>query len=214
LFIPMAEETGLIVPLGQWALEHACQTLAQWKQQMPRHAESLTMNVNVSRRQFDSAGFVQHIASVLERTALPPSALKIEITESLIAHDPLATARVVAQLKAMGVGLVIDDFGTGSSSLGNLHSYPLEGLKIDRSFISHASLRRDYAAVINSIVDLARNLGMTVVAEGVETREQSVLLQALGCELAQGFLFARPLPAGDAAAFIAAHALPAASAAA
>lgn len=200
-FIPLAEESGLIVPLGTWVIEQACATIARWQRQLPQ-AAAISISVNISRRQFDSPELPNQIEQILLRTGARPENLKLEITESLISHDPDAAMQVVQRLAQMGLPMIIDDFGLGSSSLGILHRFPVEGLKIDRSFIATASQRRDYAAVVNTIVNLARNLKMTLVAEGVETMEQAAMLQGMGCELAQGYLFAKPLPEAAAMKFI------------
>jgi diguanylate cyclase (GGDEF)-like protein/PAS domain S-box-containing protein len=193
-FIPVAEETGLIVPLGQWVLEEACRQLAAWRAAHPA-AASVTVSVNVSRRQLADAELVPHLQRVLAETRLDPSLIKLEITESVIMDDPEAAGEVLGRIKALGVRLSMDDFGTGYSSLSCLHRFPLDELKVDRSFILNLEDRRDAAAVVQAIVTLAHNLEMRVVAEGLEKPEQVAFLQAVDCDYGQGYLFAKPLPA-------------------
>jgi EAL domain-containing protein (putative c-di-GMP-specific phosphodiesterase class I) len=190
-FIPLAEETGLITPLGSWILRQASHQLVEWSRKYPQHGQ-LCMCVNLSRRQF-APELIDLIEQTMRESGIRPGNLKLEITESVIMHDPDAAITLLAKLRDMNLRLVIDDFGTGYSSLSCLHRFPISGLKIDRAFIHDAAERRDYAAVINAIVTLARNLGLELVAEGVETADQVVLLQAMGCDLAQGFHFARAL---------------------
>jgi diguanylate cyclase (GGDEF)-like protein/PAS domain S-box-containing protein len=195
-FISVAEDSGLIVEIGRWVIEEACRQLTQWRAAgMP----PVTVSVNLSRRQLADAQLVAFLRDVLERTRVEPACFKLEITESLIMEESQQAMHTLHCIKNLGIGLHMDDFGTGYSSLSCLHRFPVEMLKIDRSFIANLSERRDYSAVIHAILDLARNLSIRVVAEGVETIEQVSLLQALGCDLAQGYFFARPLPAADAA---------------
>jgi EAL domain-containing protein (putative c-di-GMP-specific phosphodiesterase class I) len=169
--------------------------------------------VNLSRKQLTDTSIVDHCRRALADHGLDASRLKLEITESVIMENRGAANEALRGLRALGVGLQIDDFGTGYSSLSCLHEFPLDCLKIDRAFATHA-VDRDRAAILNAIVHLAHNLGMGVVAEGIETTDQLAMLQGLDCDFGQGYLFARPLDARDAGQFIVAHAKPPAAAAA
>ncbi len=200
-FIALAEETGFIVPLGLWVLEEACRQLKEWHA-LGGAAAEITINVNVSRRQLADVGFVKSVRDVLQRHDVPKGKLNLEITESMIMDNPTQTRKVLHELRDLGLGLHMDDFGTGYSSLHCLHVMPLSCLKIDRSFITTMVGRRDYAAVINAIVQLAHNLDMRVVAEGVENQEQAAMILALDCDYAQGYHFAAPLRAEDAVKFL------------
>lgn len=194
-FIPVAEETGLIVPIGEWVLREACRQAVVWRAQ---GYGSLRMAVNVSVLQFERDGFVQMVAEVLEDTGLCPEALELELTESAVMRNVEESARRMKQLRALGVSLAVDDFGTGYSSLSYLSRLPLNVLKIDRSFVTN--LHRDSSAlpVVRAITSLAHNLGLTTIAEGIETQEECGLLRDLGCQEGQGYLIARPLPASEA----------------
>jgi diguanylate cyclase (GGDEF)-like protein/PAS domain S-box-containing protein len=194
-FIPIAEDTGLIVPIGRWVVREACRQLAAWRVGTP--GLRLRMNVNLSRRQLGDPDLVPHLRRVLAETGVDPADVGLEVTESAVMDDAEAACRVLAAVKATGVRLSIDDFGTGYSSFSCLHRFPLDELKIDRSFVATASGRRDYAAVIQAMVQLAHNLGVRVVAEGVEHADQVAMLQALDCDLAQGYYFRKPLPAEE-----------------
>ncbi|MEZ4733287.1 MAG: EAL domain-containing protein [Caldilineaceae bacterium] len=186
-FIPIAEETGLIIPLGWWVLRTACQQVRQWQQQFP--ARSLVVNVNLSTRQFLHPDLIHQVSQILRETELPPQSLKLEITESLLIRDWENMQTRLQQLKALGVQLSLDDFGTGYSSLSYLHHFPLDTLKIDRSFVQQMLSDKQCQAVIESIVTLAHKLGMNVIAEGVETEEALYYLRDIAsCEQIQGFL--------------------------
>jgi len=193
-FIPIAEHSDLIFGLGDWALATACGQLRDWG--MP--AESIRLAVNVSPRQFRSSGFTEVVGRVLRASGVDPSRLELELTESVLIQDQDEGVKILKRLKDVGVQIAIDDFGTGYSSLSYLSRLPIDCLKIDRSFVSRAASDRHDAAIIQAIVSLARSLGMRVLAEGVETAEQLAFLRSLGCDEAQGFYFAKPLP-GDAA---------------
>jgi diguanylate cyclase (GGDEF)-like protein/PAS domain S-box-containing protein len=197
VFIPVAEEAGLIGGIGDLMLAEACRQMRQWHLRHPRNPP-LTISVNVSTRQLVGAALVDKLRQVLSDTGLDPTSLVLEITESALMHNIQAGAAVIQQLRDMAVRLHVDDFGTGYSSLSYLHSFPVDTLKVDKSFVSRMLAATRHASIVNAIVSLARNLGMAVVAEGVETQAQAALLRALRCESAQGYLFSRPLPAAEA----------------
>lgn len=199
-FIPIAEDTGLIVPIGAWVLREACRQLAAWNRKHPEL--NLFMSVNLSRRQLADPSLITDILTILRETGVRPASVKIEITESVAMHDGRAAVETLSDLKLTGVQLALDDFGTGYSSLSLLHEFPIDILKLDRSFMAQISVNRDTAAVIGAVVALAHNLNMKVVAEGIESLEQVAFLQALDCDLAQGYLFSKPLPAAAASAFL------------
>ena len=192
LFIPLAEESDLIQPLGTWALTEACRRLALWKQAAyPR----LRMAVNVSARQFRDPGFVETVGRALRGNGVEPSLLDLELTESVLVEDRARVASVLQELKGLGVRVAIDDFGTGYSSLSYLSTLPIDSLKIDRSFVSRAAQGGRDASISQAVISLGHALGLRVLAEGVETREQLQFLRLHGCDDAQGFLFARPAAA-------------------
>jgi diguanylate cyclase (GGDEF)-like protein len=190
-FIPVAEETGLIVPIGEWVLNEACAHVRQWQIDSPSH-RSLSLSVNLSARQVAQPDLLNRIKEALENSKLNPHCLKLEITESVVMENAEAAAQMFKQLRALGVQLSIDDFGTGYSSLSYLHRFPLNYLKIDRSFVMRLTTDNDNA-IVRTISTLARNLGMEVIAEGIETEEQFQQLKMLGCEYGQGYLFSRPV---------------------
>jgi diguanylate cyclase (GGDEF)-like protein len=192
-FIPVAEETGLIVQIGQWVLEEACCTVKQWQLQWPLLGD-ITLSVNLSARQVAQPDLFEQVVTALERSGLEPQHLKLEITESVVMDNAEEAITMFKRLRTLGVQLSIDDFGTGYSSLSYLQRFPLNYLKIDRSFVSRMTETSDNAEIVKTIVTLAHNLGIKVIAEGVETEEQKRQLCALGCEYAQGYLFSRPVP--------------------
>ena len=203
-FIGHAEETGFIVSLGRFALERAARDLSEWQRYFPLDP-ALSVNVNVSRRQFRDTQFVALVRSVLEQSEVSPGTLKLEITESAVAAGADAVP-VIAGLKSLGVGLVIDDFGTGLSTLGQLKDSPFDSIKIDKSFLTPAETGEQNGTVIlNSMVALARDLQRDVVVEGVETDDDAARVKTTGCEFAQGFYYSVPLSASDALNFIAHH---------
>jgi diguanylate cyclase (GGDEF)-like protein len=195
-FIALAEETGLIRPLGGWVLTEACAQARSWHERYPSDP-LLTMSVNISARQLHHPGFVEEIGRVLETACLTPSALVLEFTESILLNDADTVLSKLDALKTLGVQLAIDDFGTGYSSLRYLHRFPIDTLKIDRSFVGTVGARAEKSAVANSIIHLGRTFDLHMVAEGVESADQLTELQRLGCSYGQGYLFARPLDAAS-----------------
>ncbi len=193
-FIGLTEETGLIVPIGQWVLNEACRQARTWQLEFPSNPP-LVMSVNLSAKQFQHPTLVQEISLALAESGLPASSLKLEITESVVMHDAPATLAKLKELKDLGIRLAIDDFGTGYSSLGYLKRFPVDTLKIDRSFIKGLTREGNDSAIVRAVVTVAKTLNMDVTAEGVETDQQRDELKALGCDRAQGFLFARPADA-------------------
>ena len=197
-FIPLAEETGVIVQLGRWVLARACHQARAWRQRHHAVAQ-LEMSVNVSARQLDDPGFVADVVGALCEAGLDPRGLRLEVTEGVLAESPAAAGRVLHELRALGVGASIDDFGTGYSSMSQLQHFPVTALKIDRSFVARVAEGDKESEIVRAVVGLGRNLGMEVVAEGIETEEQVAWLEALGCRWGQGYFFSAPLDAADAA---------------
>jgi EAL domain-containing protein (putative c-di-GMP-specific phosphodiesterase class I) len=200
-FIALAEETGLILPIGLNVLREACRQLRKWQQQSLDNRD-LVMSVNLSGKQLAQPDLVERIKEVLHETQLEPRHLKLEVTESVVMENPEVAAVTLARLRGLGLLLSIDDFGTGYSSLSYLNRFPLDILKIDRSFISTMNKSDENLQIVKTIVTLAGNLGMQVIAEGVETEEQLNQLRLLKCQYAQGFLFSKPIPAAQADLFI------------
>jgi diguanylate cyclase (GGDEF)-like protein/PAS domain S-box-containing protein len=194
-FIPIAEASGLIRPLGQWVLTEACRQAVRWSED---HDRPLTMSVNVSGRQFDHTGLFEIVSTALAETGLAPERLCLEMTESVLMNDTAENLLLFRRLKAMGVRLAIDDFGTGYSSLSYLHQFPVDTLKIDRSFVERLSHSSDDAALARTIVQLGQSLGMVTVAEGIDQYGQFLALRRMSCDLGQGYYFSRPLPADGA----------------
>jgi EAL domain-containing protein (putative c-di-GMP-specific phosphodiesterase class I) len=194
-FIPLAEDTGLILPLGQWVLETACLQLATWA--TSAHTSHLILAVNVSARQFHQKDFVDQVLTTLEKTGANPRRLKLELTESLLVDDVEEIIEIMTTLKNQGVGFSLDDFGTGYSSLSYLKRLPLDQLKIDRSFVNDILSDTNDAVIASTIVALGQSLGLNVIAEGVETDAQRSFLGNLGCLTYQGYLFSRPLPLNE-----------------
>jgi len=190
-FIPVGEETGLIVPIGQFVLEEACKKVREWQIGSPSH-RALSLSVNLSARQVAQPDLLDRIKIALDQSKLAPHCLKLEITESVVMENAEAAVMMFKQLRSIGVQLSIDDFGTGYSSLSYLHRFPLNYLKIDRSFVMRMTTDNDNA-IVKTIATLAQNLGMEVIAEGIETEEQYRQLKELGCEFGQGYLFSRPV---------------------
>lgn len=202
-FIPLAEETRLVIPLGWWVFETACWQLRQWQQQFPNQ-QQLGLSINFSTIQLQQVDLVKQVQSILERTGLNGERLKLEITESYLLENSPAQTRTLQQLRDLGIQFCIDDFGIGYSSLSRLHECPIDILKIDRSFIQRIDIDTGgNLETINMIITLAHSLGMDVVAEGVETAEQMAMLRELGCNFAQGYLFSHPVDAATATQFLA-----------
>ena len=189
-FIPLAEESGFIIPLGEWVIRQACLTAAQW----PDH---LHVAVNISASQFRSAGLMQVILGALGASGLKPTRLEIEITESVLLQDKESTLAILHQLRALGIRIAMDDFGTGYSSLTYLQSFPFDKIKIDRSFVKDVTENAGSLNIVRAVASLANGMGMTATAEGVETNEQLDRITAEGCTEMQGYLFSRPLPSRD-----------------
>jgi EAL domain-containing protein (putative c-di-GMP-specific phosphodiesterase class I) len=201
-FIPIAEETGLIVPIGRWVLEAACAVAARWRA-LSGGARPLSMAVNVSARQLADPDLVDDVARALERSGLAPGELVLEMTETTLVRDSELACRQLTSLHGLGVRLAIDDFGTGYSSLSYLRQFPVDILKIDRSFINTITQRDQVPAIVRGLLDLGRTLELETVAEGVELDVQRSQLQSEHCNLAQGYLFAHPLAESDAESLVA-----------
>lgn len=197
-FIPIAEETGLIVPIGRWVLRRACLQMVRW---LRNGMDIPSVSVNVSVRQFQDPAFVGSVAQILEETGLEPGRLDLEITESVMSGDVARAVAILHELKGLGVTLSMDDFGTGYSSLNSLKTFPIDTLKIDQTFVRDAAQSPRDAAIVTTIVTLAQNLGFTVVAEGVETSDHATMLRDMGCNFFQGYWIAKPLPAAEFCGF-------------
>jgi diguanylate cyclase (GGDEF)-like protein/PAS domain S-box-containing protein len=198
-FVPVAEQCGLIVPISAWVLKKACLEAASWRQRYPADPP-LYVSINISSKHFSHAGFIGHVKDALEESAIDPQCITIELTESLAMNDVAASFQTMLQLRTLGVKLSIDDFGTGYSSLSYLRRFPVDTLKIDQSFVK--TMDAENYAIVKTIIGLAHNLELKVVAEGVETPNQHQLLALAGCGSAQGYLFAEPMPAKNVGVFI------------
>ena len=196
-FIPLAEETGLILWLGRWVLQEACSQMALWKAQFDGSAPKI-VSVNLSARQFAQPDLVNQLAQILKDTGLDARQLKLEMTESLVMQNVETASAMLKEMKALGVLLGIDDFGTGYSSLSYLSRFPIDTLKVDSSFVSRIGEDKENLEIVRTIITLAHNLRMDVIAEGVETAEQLSQLRDLGCEYGQGYYFSRPVSAEEA----------------
>jgi len=191
-FIPLAEDTGLILPIGQWVLDTACAQLKLWENtEATRH---LQLAVNVSARQFRQTGFVEQVKQSITQHTINPALLKLELTETLVLDNVDDTIAKMSQLKEIGVRFSMDDFGTGFSSLAYLTQLPLDQLKIDQSFVRNMGVKPRDAIIVQTIIGMANNLGMEVIAEGVETEAQRAFLEEHGCPSCQGYLFSKPVP--------------------
>jgi Amt family ammonium transporter len=200
-FIPLAEESGLIVPIGTWVMDEACRQLALWHLRKP-WGQDLYMNVNVSVSQFLQPDFVASVEALMTKHRIAPQYLNLEITESLLLKYSQEVMREIAALKKRGLSIVIDDFGTGYSSLAYINRFPVDRLKIDRSFVRGLITKKESAEVVRSIIAMSRSLGIGVVAEGVESQDQLDALRELGCDKVQGFLLAEPMPQEQASAYL------------
>jgi EAL domain-containing protein (putative c-di-GMP-specific phosphodiesterase class I) len=192
-FIPIAEDTGLILPLGDWVLRNTCLQAKKWLDQGYR----FRVGVNLSARQFRQPDLIENILSILTETDFKPECLNIELTESAIIENGVAAVALLSELKRIGVTVSLDDFGTGYSSLSYLRKFPVDAVKIDRSFIKNIDRDMKDLAVVRAIIDLAHALDLFVTAEGVETEAQKRILKDLGCNLMQGYFFSRPLLVED-----------------
>ena len=199
VFIPLAEETGLIEEIGDWVLEEACRQLAQWRDQA---LPVVTMAVNISAPQFVRRPIVQHLETLIKQYQLPANLIELELTERVVMNDPGHVSDIMMQLSELGVQLSMDDFGTGYSSLSYLQKFPLDKLKVDMSFVRNIATSKDDLAITKAIIQLGRSLDLCVIAEGVETLEQKRLLTSVGCHEGQGYYFAKPLPADKVEALL------------
>ena len=202
-FIPVVEDTGMIIPLGEWVLKTACQQVKSWQGQFPDWP--LKMNINLSRRQFDQVDLIAKIEDILTQLELPGDTIQLEITESMIMRDVEASHRLMLKLKGLGIQLAIDDFGTGYSSLSYLHRFPTDTLKIDRSFVNGMENSTEDRDIVQTIISLGQKLNMTLVAEGIASPIQLALLQEAGCHYGQGYYFSKPMPADVATQFLIDH---------
>jgi diguanylate cyclase (GGDEF)-like protein len=200
-FLSSAEESGLIVPIGTWALDRACQEFAYWQRSLGTLAPS-NIHVNLSRKQLLLRDLTEMVRSVLKKHEVPPQALHLEVTESEIMQNPHVAREVLAELRQLGVKIGMDDFGTGHSSLACLQELPIDVLKIDRSFINNMERSRSFAALVHAVATLGQNLGLSTVAEGIENADQLAMLQSMDCEYGQGYFFGRPMPADEVSAFL------------
>lgn len=191
-FILIAEETGVIVDIDQWVLRSACQQLRAWQKQFPTLGP-FTVSVNLSGKQFAQPNLVEYIDTLLTETGLEGSYLKLEITESILIDNPDSAAEMIAQLQKRNIQISLDDFGIGYSSLSYLHRFPLNALKIDRSFVSNLEASRSNLTIVRTIITMALELGIGIIAEGIETEVQAEFLQSLGCHCGQGYYFFPPL---------------------
>ena len=196
-FIPVAEETGLIVPMTIWMLRKSCAQLVEWQEKTPLN-KGLMMSVNLSGKHFAHPDAVEQISRILVETQVKPSCIKLEITESAVMENAETAISMLKELRALGVQLSIDDFGTGYSSLSYLHRFPIDMLKVDRSFVGTMEDGSENGEIVRTIIALAKTLGLNVVAEGIESIHQLHQLRILGCEYGQGFLFSRPVPVEEA----------------
>lgn len=201
-FISIAEETGLIIPIGHWVLEEACRQIQEWQEEFPQYPP-LQISVNISSKQFINSKLIDQIRQVMQETRVDPHSLKLEMTESMVMENFDTAIEMLLQLRELGIELSIDDFGTGYSSLSYLHRFPISTLKIDRSFVSSMNDHNENAEIVRTIVMLARSLKMNVVAEGVETKDQLTQLALLECEYGQGYYFSKPLDVSAASHLLA-----------
>jgi EAL domain-containing protein (putative c-di-GMP-specific phosphodiesterase class I) len=195
-FIPIAESTGLIVPLGKWVLSEACRQAESWRNSGITD-ERFHISVNLSARQLQDPAILDDVGAAIRDSGLPPAFVVLEVTESVIMHDlPTALFRLCA-LKDLGLQLAVDDFGTGYSSLSYLRNFPMDIVKIDKSFVDRITLDPEGAAMVRGVIDLSSALGLATIAEGVEYPDQLALLRELGCNSVQGYMFAKPMPSEE-----------------
>ncbi|HIK35014.1 MAG TPA: EAL domain-containing protein [Thermosynechococcus sp. M98_K2018_005] len=206
-FMTVAEETGLILPISWWVMAEACRQMQRWAKVFPR-SRGLSISVNLSGRHFQQADLLLNLRSILSETRFPAERLRLEVTEGILIDNKEVAIATLEQIRAMGIGLYMDDFGTGYSSLSYLHRFPIDTLKIDRTFISALNSEESSATIVHTILMLAHSLRLKVVAEGIETRQQYRVLQALGCHYGQGYFFARPLSAQQVEQLFASQSLP------
>jgi EAL domain-containing protein (putative c-di-GMP-specific phosphodiesterase class I) len=197
VFVPLAEDAGLIVEIGQWVLEQACMQQKELESQGFR----IRMAVNVSVPQFRNANYVQQVKDTLDKYGVDPSCLELEVTESVVMDDPQAVINVLTELKDFGIEIAIDDFGTGFSSLSYLQKLPISRIKIDRAFVKDIP-GKDAGAIAELIVSLGKKMNLKTIAEGIETQDQADYLISLGCDEAQGFMYSKPLPAQELTEFV------------
>ncbi len=200
-FIPVSENTGLIVPMTLWILKDSCEKLARWKEKSPEN-QNLMMSVNLSSKHFAQDNLVAEVKNILKKSGVQPNCLKLEITESAVMENAEAAISILNQLKRVGIQLSIDDFGTGYSSLSYLHKFPIDTLKIDRSFVSTMENGSENGEIVRTVIALAKALNLNIIAEGIETIHQLHQLRILGCQYGQGFLFSRPVPVNEAEALL------------
>jgi EAL domain-containing protein (putative c-di-GMP-specific phosphodiesterase class I) len=193
-FVPIAEESGLMVPIGRWVLREACRQVRAW---LDSGLRAVPVAVNISAVEFRSKEFLEGVALILKETGLPPRYLELELTETILMHDADSSLGLLEALKAMGVRLAIDDFGTGYSSLSYLKRFPIDTIKIDQSFVRDITANADDATIVSAVIGMGKNLNDRVIAEGVETHEQLAFLRTQQCDEGQGYLFSHPLSAAD-----------------
>jgi EAL domain-containing protein (putative c-di-GMP-specific phosphodiesterase class I) len=198
-FVPIAEECGLIIKIGRWVLNEACRQVRAWHD---AGLSQLRVAVNVSAIEFRNRGFVEGVRTILSKTGLESQFLELELTESVLMGDAKFAASVLQEIKDMGIRIAVDDFGTGYSSLSYLREFPIDILKIDRSFINQITADCENSTIVDAIISMGKSLKYVVVAEGIETQDQRTYLQARHCEEGQGYLFSRPLPAAQVAVLL------------
>jgi EAL domain-containing protein (putative c-di-GMP-specific phosphodiesterase class I) len=198
-FIPVAEQTGLIIPISDWVVETACRQNRIWQEE---GVADIPVSVNLTSHQFQQKNFIKNLIDLLEKTGLPPQSLHLEITESTLMKNTEMSFVNLYELSHLGLSMIIDDFGTGYSSLSYLKRFPIHAIKIDRSFVKDINTSADDAAIASAIISMAHTMNIKVVAEGVETEEQLTFLQERGCDEIQGYLFSRPLPADEITTYL------------